>query len=95
MSLWHADANQQSLATGASVLVVSGDKSVRVVTADQLWIETPNGQRLSTVVLDRTGENLTLSMPDGASVFMSMSSDHSLERAQEGLEFSRQVWVVN
>ena len=93
--LWHADTNQHSLASGVSVLVVSDDRAVRVVTADQLWIETPNGQRLSTVVLDRTGERLTLSLPDGATVHMSMSSDHSLDEPQAGLEFSRQVWVVN
>ena len=94
MTLWHADTNQQTLGHGADVLVLSNDKVVRVVTADQIWIETPNGQRLRTVVLDRTGDSLTLSMPDGASVQMSIRSDHSLDEPQQTLEFSRQAWIV-
>ena len=95
MSLWHADTNAASLAAGARMLVVSADRIVRVMTADQLSIETPGGNRLRAVVLDRTGERLTLGLPDGTPVRLSMRSDCSHDDTQAGLDFSRQLWVVN
>jgi hypothetical protein len=77
------------------MLAVSGHGAVRVVTADQLSIETSNGQRLSALALDRIGSRLTLALPDGTPVSLSMPSDCSLDDEQEGLDFSRQLWVVN
>lgn len=93
--MWHADTDTQSLATGARMLVVSDHRVVRVVTADQLSIETPSGNRLSAVVADRTGEKLVLALPDGTPVQLSLQSDCSLDEVQAGLDFSRQLWVVN
>jgi hypothetical protein len=95
MSLWHADTNASSLAAGARMLVVSADRDVRVITADQLSIETPEGGRLNAVVIDRTGEKLTLGLPDGTPVRLSMRSNSSDDPTQVGLDFSRQLWVVN
>jgi hypothetical protein len=94
MSLWHADTDGAALNRGARVLVRSEHRVVRVITADQLSIETPDGARLGALVLDRTAGQMRLSLFDGESMSLSMLSDASLEQ-QPGAEFSHQVWVVN
>jgi hypothetical protein len=95
MSMWHADTNAPALNQGARVLVLSSHRVVRVLTADQLSIQTPSGDRVSAVVLDRTGAQMRLSFAEGDPISLSMISDESLERRQVGEEFSRQVWIVN
>ena len=95
MAMWRADTDAASLATGARMAVVSDDRVVRVVTADQLSIDTSNGNRLSAVVADRIGERLVLALPDGTPVRLPLGSDGSLDDAPAGSDLSRQLWVVN
>lgn len=94
MALWHADIDAQAPAAGARLHVFSDHQVVRVLTADQLSIETPAGQRLAALVLDRTGDRLTLSLFDGASISLSIIADSSLSKQPEK-EFSGQLWIVN
>ena len=93
--MWHADMNASSLGLGAQIVVFSPHQVVRVLTADQLSIETPRGDRLSALVLDRTAEHMTLSLTDGNSVDLSMVSDESLIAPKVGATFSSQTWEVN
>lgn len=95
MTLWHADANGPRLAPGSEVLIHSPDRVVRVITADQLSIETTSGNRLTGTVLDRTGADLTLAMPESAPLHLSILSDNSLVASAEDAEFSRQLWLVH
>lgn len=95
MSLWHADMNGPTLTPGANLKIFSPHRVVRVVTADQMSIEMPGGNRLSAQVLDRTGSDLTLALPDGKAVKLSMLSDDSVGEPEPGHEFSQQSWIVN
>ena len=94
MSLWHADLDGPALVSGAGVEVFNDHRVVRVVTSDQVSIQTPSGARLTAVVIDRTGDELTLSMPEASPVILSLIEDDSFA-PKAGQAFSRQVWVVN
>ena len=95
MSLWHADVDNSALSAGASLIVSSPHSVVRVVTSDQVSIQTTVGNRLSAQVLDRTGSNLTLVLPDGTITKLSMIDDDSVSDFREGEAFSQQRWLVN
>lgn len=96
MTLWHADVDAAALLLGAKLTVVSQHHVVRVITADTLSIETPHGQRLSAVVLDRTGDHIRLVLEDGTSVTLGMLVDESLLPPGESpAVFSRQVWLTH
>ena len=95
MSNWHADTNSPSLGPGARILVISPHETVRIVTADRLSIETPDRNRISALVLDRTRDHLTLSMPDGRPVCLSNGSVTGSADDVNGTSFSRQLWIVN
>jgi hypothetical protein len=96
MTQWHADVDAAKLSTGAKLTVVSQHHVVRVITADTLSIETPNGQRLSAVVLDRTESGIKLILKDGTPVSLGMLVDESLLPPGESpAVFSRQVWLAN
>jgi hypothetical protein len=95
MSNWQADSSSQSFDSGAKILVISPHETVRIVTADRLSIETPDRNRISALVIDRTCDHLTLSMPDGRPLCLSNHAvDDSVDNAS-GTPFSRQLWIVN
>jgi hypothetical protein len=95
MAMWHADVNGPTLASGTNVVVFSPHRVVRVMTADQVLIETPQGNRISAIVLDRTGSTLTIALSDGRPVKLTMADDESLHSGIEVSVFSRQIWSVN
>lgn len=93
MSQWHADLDGATLARGARLTVLSDHRVVRVVTADRLSIETPDGQRFGAVVVDRTAGDIRLVTDDGPQVSLELLLDESLPAPEQppGV-FSRQVW---
>jgi hypothetical protein len=93
MSLWHADMDGPSLARGAQVVVFNDHRVVRVVASDQILIETPTGARLNTMVVERSGTTLSLSVPDHLPARLSLVEDGTLSR-RTGKAFSRQLWEV-
>lgn len=96
MTQWHADVDAVPLARGAHLTVLSQHHVVRVLTADTLSIETPNGQRLSAVVLDRTEGDIRLVLEDGTPVSLGILVDESLLPPGGNNDvFSRQVWVAH
>jgi hypothetical protein len=95
MSNWQADASSQSFASGAKILVISPHEMVRIVTADRLSIETPDRNRISALVIDRTRDHLTLSMPDGRPLCLSNYAIDDSADESSGTPFSRQLWIVN
>ena len=68
---------------------------VRVVTSDTLLIQTPDGQRVSALVLDRTAGRLRPALPDGQMVSLALLSDDSLQTPEPGAVFSQQKWLTN
>ena len=95
MTQWHADVDGAALATGARLTVFSRHRVVRVVTADTLSIETPDGQRFSAVVVDRTAGNIKLVVDNGPPVSLGIQLDESLPAPDESAAvFSRQVWMA-
>lgn len=94
MSVWHADVDTPTLIAGSRVHVFGDHSAVRVLTADQLSIETPAGQRLHAMVLDRTGAALILSLGAGAPMKLSMIAEVGLAAAAPE-RATHQHWVVN
>jgi hypothetical protein len=92
MTLWHADLDTPALEAGANLTVASDHQVVRVVTSDTLSIETPDGQRFSAHVLDRTLGALNLALGDGRNFALAMKLDESLHHPANARVFSRQVW---
>ena len=95
MSLWHADMDAPKFAAGVGVTVSSPHRVVRVVTADVMSIEIPDGNRVSAQVLDRTDNRITLVLADGSVKSLSMLSDGSLSPQAANEVFSQQRWIVN
>lgn len=96
MALWHAQLDSENVGVGSQLTVSSPHQVVRVVTADQLSIELRGrGTRVAAIVLDRTGKQMTLSLLDGRSANLQITSDHSLEKEEAQTEFSSQEWRVN
>lgn len=95
MTQWHADLDAKTLRPGSAVTVLSHHHVVRVVTSDTLLIQTPDGQRVSALVLDRTGGRLRLALPDGQMVSLALLSDDSLQAPDQGTVFSQQKWLTN
>lgn len=75
--------------------MLSHHNVVRVVTSDTLLIQTPDGQRVSALVLDRTTGRLRLALPDGQMVSLALLSDDSLQTPEQGAVFSQQKWLTN
>lgn len=95
MSSWQADANSQSFGSGARILVISLHEEVRIVTADRLSIETPDHNRVSALVLDRTRDHLTLCLSDGQALCLSNHPVNDSSAEANATSFSRQLWIVN
>jgi hypothetical protein len=91
---WHAYASGPSLVSGTEILVTGGHERIRVRTADLISIEMPDGNRLSAVVIDRTGNRLVMVVGE---VLVRMRIAGGAE-AFEGFKlsdgFSRQGWTV-
>ncbi len=94
MPSWHAYTEQPTLAPNTEVLITGGHLPVRVMTADQLTIEMPGDRRLMAVVVDRTGERLTLALGDGTLLSLHMAPDSGFAHFQLSEGFSRQSWMV-
>jgi hypothetical protein len=92
MALWHAQVDSDAVEAGARLTVSSPHHVVRMVTADQLSIETRNGQRLAALVLDRTGGQMTLSMLDGRAADLEIATDDSVV---PGIRPSSQAWRID
>jgi hypothetical protein len=96
MALWHGQLDSDSVGIGSQLTVSSPHQVVRMVTADQLSIETSGGNgRVAAIVLDRTGGQMTVSFLNGRSANLQITSDHSLEREDAQTEFSSQEWRVS
>jgi hypothetical protein len=96
LTRWHADIDRPVLGAGARLTVLSPNEVVRVLTADTLVIETPSGQRLSAVVLDRTGGALRLMIGGNVPVSLEILRDESLHPpGPRPAVFSRQVWLTH
>jgi hypothetical protein len=93
MVVWHAHVDTNALTTGSRVSVLSDHDQVRVMTADQMWIESPDGQRMVTLVMDRDGERMKLSAYNGESYQMSALVGPT--PANRAGPFSHEVWLVN
>ena len=95
MAHWQAQVDSEGVGVGSQLRISSPHQVVRMVTADQLSIETSNGMRLTAIVLDRTGSQMTVSLLNGRSAHLWITSDHSLEHEDSQTEFSRQDWRVD
>ena len=95
MALWQAQVDSEAIGIGAQLTISSPHQVVRMLTADQLSIETRGGMRLPAMVLDRTGNRMNRSLFDGRSVRLEIVSDHSLDHEEGQTEFSRQEWRVD
>lgn len=93
MTQWHTELNDGDLTAGAALTVSSPHHVVRVVTGDTLMIEAPDGQRLSALVLDRTGSAISLVLPNGQHKALRLHLDEALHGPRAGSVFSHQVWV--
>jgi hypothetical protein len=58
-----------------------------------MWIESPDGQRIVTLVMDRDGKRMRLSAYNGASYQMSAVVGPAPSERPE--PFSHEVWLVN
>jgi len=96
MAMWHAYADRAALEPGTQVLVTGGHEAVTLRTADRITIELPDNQRLTAVVVDRSGEQLLLAVGEGPLFHLDASADpggaFSGFKLSDG--FSRQGWVV-
>jgi hypothetical protein len=93
MAVWHAQLDTHAIEAGSRVSVLSDHHRVRVRTADQMWIESPDGQRIVALVTDRSGDRMKLSAPGGASYGMSALPD--APEAAARAPFSHELWLVN
>lgn len=93
MAVWHAQVDTNALAAGSRVSVHGAHERVRVMTADQMWIELPSGQRIVTLVIDRSGRRIMLSAYDGASYEMSALIGPTNTDPRE--PFPHEIWLIN
>lgn len=95
MATWHAYADRAALVSGTGVLVTGGHQTVRLQSGDKLSIETPDGNRLSAVIVDRTDGRLLLAVGDGPLIRLRASNEgdfFSGFKLSDG--FSRESWMV-
>jgi hypothetical protein len=95
MSMWHAYADRAMLERGAKLLVTGGHEPVRLQTADQITIETPDHNRLTAVVVDRSHARLLVAVGDGPLIRFGSSddvTDFKDFKLSDG--FSRESWAV-
>ncbi len=94
MPSWHAYADHPELRSGTQLLVTGGTMAVRLLTGDTIVVELPDTNRLTAIVIDRTGEHLTLAIHGGGACGL-----HAVDESSAGLKlsdgFSRQSWAVD
>ena len=95
MTQWHADLDGTALAPGAEVTVLSHHHVVRVITSDTLLSESPDGQRQSAFVIDRTAGRIELALEDGQTVSLELVTDESLRPSPAATVFSQQKWMTH
>lgn len=96
MTRWHADLDMQTLAPGATVTVSSHHQVVRMIIADTLSIQFPDGQRFSALVMGREPGRMDLVLHDGHICSLDIALDQSFPSPREAIGvFSRQTWVVH
>lgn len=95
MPSWHGYADRPALAPGTEILITGGHMAVRLLTADQVTIEMPDDRRLMAVVIDRTGEHLTLAIGEGEIVRLHIASGAGFAQFQLSDGFSRESWAVD
>lgn len=95
MTQWHADVGTTSFVPGTELTVQSQHHVVRVITADTMMLEQPDGQRTFALVLDRTGPSMKLVLPDGHMVPLELVADESLLPPRAGSAFSSEIWVTH
>lgn len=92
---YHAYSDKPDISAGTCILVTGGSERVAVRTADQLTIESPADQRLSAVVVDRTGERLLLSTGEGRLIWLERAEGAiAFDDFQISEGFSRELWRV-
>jgi hypothetical protein len=94
MALWHAHLDTDALVAGAHVQLLSDYDTVRVVTADRICIEASGGQRVTALVVDRSGDTIVLNGPDGETIRMS-AMRAATPYPPKAEPFSHETWLIN
>ncbi len=95
MSTWHAYADGAALVSGTGVLVTGGHEVVRLQTGDKVSIETPDSNRLSAVIVDRSEGRLLLAVGGGPLIRLRASGESEfLSEFKLSDGFSRESWTV-
>ena len=95
MPTWHAYADRDALISGTEILVTGGHGAVRLRTGDLLSIETPDRNRLSGVIVDRTQGRVLLAIGGSLQIRLRSGGDSEFLlsfRLSDG--FSRESWTV-
>jgi len=95
MQSWHAYTPDAELRPGLEIIVTGGTEPVRLMTGDQMVIESSATRRVSGVIIDRTAEALVLGFADGRILRLHMVSDANLAEFKLSDGFSRQSWAID
>lgn len=69
--------------------------TLRILTADQLVIEDPAGQRFTAVVVDRTESRLMLALTDGTILRLTLVSERPLSGPPSPYTLFEQSWILS
>lgn len=95
MATWHAYASRPVLLSGTEILVTGGHDRVRLRTTDRLSIEMPDNNRLSAVVVDRTGDRLQIAVAGSPRIALEPTTGNgAFEDFKLSDWFSRESWTV-
>ena len=95
MSTWHAYADRSALTSGTELLVTGGHGAVRLRTGDLVSIETPDRNRISGVIIDRTRGRVLLAIAGSLQIRLrSGGTSEFLLSFKLSDGFSRQGWIV-
>ena len=95
MPTWHAYADRSPLTAGTGVLVTGGHNRVRLRTGDLMSIETPDRNRISGIIVDRTQGRLLLAIEGSLQIRLNSGGDSVFLlnfKLSDG--FSRESWTV-
>jgi hypothetical protein len=95
MPTWQAYADRNPLTSGTGVLVTGGHSAVRLQTGDLMSIETPDRNRVSGIIVDRTQGRLLLAIEGSLQVRLRSGGDSAFLldfKLSDG--FSRESWTV-
>lgn len=95
MAYWHATADHQTLPVGAILVIASHADPLRIIRADQVSIELPDGQRAVGLVVDRGEGTLGLALSGGSIVNLTVRSSLLAPSYANGGGYSEEAWVVN